>query len=152
MLDGNEMVFIERIRVPGPRDYNVSIGSRIPVYNTAAGRAMLAYLEEKKFSEIVNEIKENHSAARYIGQNGKTLVQFLNGVKREGFATNDEESAKGLRAIAVPIFSSEGVACAIDLIVASEEVSLKELKGDYAPKLMKTGKEISEAMGYRGTK
>jgi len=152
MLDGNEMVFIERIRVPGPRDYNVSIGSRIPVYNTAAGRAMLAYLEQEKFSEVIREIEGDPSPARYIGQNGKRLVQFLNKVKREGFAINDEESAKGLRAIAVPIFSSEGVACAIDLIVASEEVSLKELKRDYAPKLMKTGKEISEAMGYRGTK
>jgi len=152
MLDRNEMVFIERIRVPGPRDYNVSIGSRIPVYNTAAGRVVLACLEREKFSQVICEIRRDHSAARYIRENGKRLVQFLNKVKREGFAINDQESARGLRAIAVPIFSSEGVAYAIDLIVASEEVSLKELKRDYAPKLMKTGKEISEVMGYKGTR
>ena len=152
MLDGKEMVFIERIRVPGPRDYNVSIGSRIAVYNTAAGRAVLAYLEQEKLSQVIREISRDLSAARYIGRNGKRLVQFLNKVKRAGFATNDEESAEGLRAIAVPIFSSEGVACAVDLIVAPEEVSLKELQRDYAPKLMETGKEISEALGYRGNK
>jgi IclR family pca regulon transcriptional regulator len=151
MLDRNEMVFIERIRVPGPRDYNVSIGSRIPVYNTAAGKAVLAYLEQEKFGEVIREIKRDPSAVGYIGKNGEKLVQVLNKVKREGFATNDEESAKGLRAIAVPIFLSEGVACAIDLIVASEEVSLRELKINYAPKLIKIGKEISEAMGYRDT-
>jgi IclR family pca regulon transcriptional regulator len=152
MLDGIEMVFIERIRVPGPRDYNVSIGSRIAVYNTAAGRAVLAYLEQEKLSSIIREIQGVPSAVRYIGQNKERLFEILSKVKREGFATNDQESARGLRAIAVPIFSSEGVACAIDLIVAPEEVSLKELKRDYAPKLIKTGKEISEALGYRGNK
>ena len=151
MLDGIEMVFVERIRVPGPRDYNVSIGSRIAVYNTAAGRAVLAYLEQEKLSAVVRELQRAPSAARHIGQNGERLFQILNKVKREGFATNDEESAKGLRAIAVPIFSSEGVTCAIDLIVAPEEVSLKELRRNYAPKLVETGKEISEAMGYRDT-
>jgi len=152
MLDGIEMVFVERIRVPGPRDYNVSIGSRIAVYNTAAGRAVLAYLEQEKLSSVIREIRGAPSAIRHIGQNGERLFQILSKVKREGFATNDEESAKGLRAIAVPIFSFEGVTCAIDLIVAPEEVSLKELRRDYAPKLVETGKEISEAMGYLDTK
>ena len=152
MLDGIEMVFVERIRVPGPRDYNVSIGSRIAVYNTAAGRAVLAYLEQEKLSSVIREIQGAPSAVRHIGQNGERLFQILSKVKREGFATNDEESAKGLRAIAVPILSSEGVACAIDLIVAPEEVSLKELRKEYAPRLVETGKEISEALGYRGAK
>jgi IclR family pca regulon transcriptional regulator len=152
MLDGIEMVFVERIRVPGPRDYNVSIGSRIAVYNTAAGRAVLAYLGQEKFSAVIREIQGVPSAVRHIGQNGERLFQILSKVKREGFATNDEESAKGLRAIAVPILSSEGVACAIDLIVAPEEVSLKELRKEYAPRLVETGKEISEALGYRGAK
>jgi DNA-binding IclR family transcriptional regulator len=152
MLDGVEMVFVERIRVPGPRDYNVSIGSRIAVYNTAAGRAVLAYLEQDKLNSVIREIRRDPSAVRRIGQNGERLFQILSKVKREGFATNDEESAKGLRAIAVPIFSSEGVTCAIDLIVAPEEVSLKELRKEYAPKLVETAKEISEAMGYQGAK
>ncbi len=152
MLDGIQMVFIERVRVPGPRDYNVSIGSRIAVYNTAAGRAVLAYLGQEKLSAVVREIQGSPSAVQHIGQNGERLFQILSKVKREGFATNDEESAKGLRAIAVPIFSSEGVTFAIDLIVAPEEVSLNELRKDYAPKLVETGMEISEAMGYRGAK
>jgi len=148
MLDRQHMVFIERIRVPGLRDFNISIGSRIPVYNTAAGRAVLAYLEKEKFSEAIRKIERDPSAARCIGRNGQRLVQFLNKVKREGFAINDEESTEGLRAIAVPIFSSEGVACAINLIVAPEEVSIKQLKVDYAPKVIRAGKEISGALGY----
>jgi len=45
------MVFIERIRVPGLRDFNISIGSTIIVYNTSAGKAVLAYLEQKKIRE-----------------------------------------------------------------------------------------------------
>ena len=58
MLDRQQMVFIERIRVPGLRDFKISIGSRIPVHNTAAGKAVLAYVEQGKFKEIIHKSKK----------------------------------------------------------------------------------------------
>lgn len=152
MLDGHRMIFIERIRVPSLRDVNISIGSSIPVYNTAAGRTVLAYLAEEKFKEIIQDLKKDSEALRHIGKNPKRLTQLLDGVRRDGFAINDEESGKGIRAIAVPIFSRDGIACAMDLIVSPEEVSVDELKRKYAPDLIRTGMEISEAMGYQWTK
>jgi IclR family pca regulon transcriptional regulator len=150
MLDRDEMVFIERIRVPGPRDYNISIGSRIPIYNTAAGKAVLAYLDRERLEQIINEIKKDDEIAQNIGENGRILITSLNKVRREKYAINDEESQKGVRAIGVPVFSSEGVAYAMDLVVPSEEISINELRSIYAPKMIKMGKEISEAMGYQG--
>ena len=149
MLDRSEMVFIERIRVPGPRDYSISIGSRIPVFNTAAGKAVLAYLDQAKFEQIINEIKKDERATRYIGKNGRKLITSLNGVRGSKYAINDEESLKGIRAIAVPIFSTEGVAYAMNLVVSAEEISVDELRHSYAPKMVRMGKEISETLGYR---
>ena len=148
MLDRQQMVFIERVRVPGLRDFNISVGSTIPIYNTAAGRAVLAYMDEGKFREIVQRLKKEPEALRYIGRNANTLDQLLTEVRRNGFAINDEESTKGVRAIAVPIFSPEGVTYAMDMIVAPEEVSVEELKDQYAPRLITAGKEISKAMGW----
>jgi DNA-binding IclR family transcriptional regulator len=143
------MVFIERIRVPGLRDFNISIGSRMPVDNTAAGKAVLAYLEQEKFKEIIQEIKEDSQAARYIGKNGNRLTRLLNEVSRNRFAIDDEESSKGIRAIAVPFFSPDGVTCAMDMIVAPEEISVNELRTKYAPILIRAGKEISGALGWQ---
>jgi len=149
MLDRERMVFIERIRVPGLRDFNISIGSTIPIYNTAAGRAVLAHLEEEKIKEIIQKLKKEPEALLYIGKNANKLTQLLTKVRRNGFATNDQESAKSIRAIAVPIFSPEGVTYAMDMIVAPEEISVEELRAEYAPRLIMAGKEINEAMGWR---
>ena len=148
MLDRQQMVFIERIRVPGLRDFNISIGSTIPIYSTAAGRAVLAHLEEERSKEIIQRLKKEAEALRFIGKNAKKLTQLLTEVRRSGFAINDEESSKGVRAIAVPIFSPESVTYAMDMIVAPEEVSVEELREQYAPRIIKAGKEISEAMGW----
>jgi len=149
MLDRQQMVFIEKIRVPSIRDFNISIGSSIPVHNTAPGRAVLGYLGKEKFEEIIQAIKKDPGAARQIGKNANRLIQLLNQVRKDGFAINDEESSKGIRAIAVPIFSPDGIAFAIDIVVAPEEVSVYELRTKYAPKLISTGREISEAMGWQ---
>ena len=51
VIDGLEMVHVDRIRFPDVRDLNISIGSRIPAYNTALGRAVLAHQEKEKFKD-----------------------------------------------------------------------------------------------------
>ena len=150
MLDRQQMVFIERIRVPGLRDFNISVGSTIPIHNTAPGKAVLAHVGREKFQDIIQEIKKDPDVARHIGKNANKLIQLLNEVREDGFAMNDGELTKVIRAIAVPIFSPDGVACAMDMAVAPEEISVDELKTKYAPRLIKTGKEISEAMGSEG--
>ncbi len=149
VLDKTEMVYIERIKVHDIRDLNISIGQRITVYNTAVGKAVLANLEQEKIMGILKEIKKDLKISRYIGRNGDRLIKELDDVRRNGFAVNDEEYLKGIRAIAVPIFSPRGVYYALNVVVASELASVGELKKNYAPKLIKISKEISEATGYQ---
>jgi IclR family pca regulon transcriptional regulator len=146
ILDKHEMVYIERIRVPGLREFNISIGSRIPVWNTAAGKAVLAYLEPQKLKEIIEELRSFTECEITI--EGK-LAEALDAVRRDGFAIHDQEYLRGVRAIAVPIFSPTGVSCAINLVVEAEEVSVGELRNIYAPKLIRLGKQLSEALGHR---
>jgi DNA-binding IclR family transcriptional regulator len=146
ILDKHEMVYIERIRVPGLREFNISIGSRIPVLNTAVGKAVLAHLEPQKLGEIIEQLRAFTECE--IAIEGK-LAETLDAVRRDGFAINDQEYIRGVRAIAVPIFSPVGVSCAINLIVGPEEVSVGELINIYAPKLIRLGKQLSEALGYR---
>ena len=146
ILDKHEMVYIERIRVPGLRDFNISIGSRIPVWNTAVGKAVLAYLEPQKLGEIIEKLRA--SAECEIAVEGK-LAEALDAVRRDGFAIHDQEYLRGVRAIAVPILSPAGVSSAINVVVEAEEVSVEELINIYAPKLVGLGKQLSEALGHR---
>jgi IclR family pca regulon transcriptional regulator len=152
VMDRVEMVHIDRIRFPDVRDLNISIGSRIPSYNTALGRAVLAHQEKEKFREILKEISKDPKVVKCVGKDGKILTKILEKVRKEGFATGDEEFEKGIRAIAVPLFSPTGVAYAINVVVPSDTVSMNDLKIKYGPKLIKIGKEISEMLGYQRAK
>jgi DNA-binding IclR family transcriptional regulator len=71
-------------------------------------------------------------------------------VRNNGFAASDQEARRGILAVAAPLFSSKGVVGAINLIAEPEDVSIDELKRDYAPKLMEVGRQLSETLGYRG--
>lgn len=152
VMDRVEMVHIDRIRFPDVRDLNISIGSRIPSYNTALGRAVLAHQEKEKFREILKEICKDPKVVKGVGKDGKILTKILEKVRKEGFATGDEEFVKGIRAIAVPLFSPNGVAYSINVVVPGDTVSMDELKIKYAPKLIKIGQEISEMLGYQRAK
>jgi DNA-binding IclR family transcriptional regulator len=82
--------------------------------------------------------------------NEEVFMKTLIDVRENGFAENNQESRAGIIAIAAPVFSSKGVTGAINLIAEPEEFSIDVLKTRYAPKLMKIGKQLSEALGYRG--
>jgi IclR family pca regulon transcriptional regulator len=143
ILDKHEMVYVERVRVPGLREFNISIGNRIPVWSTAVGKAVLAHLEPEELKRLVKQLRLRPEFKVAESKLGKTLDQ----VRRDGFAINDQEFLRGIRAVAVPIFSPDGVNCAINIVVEPEEVSIDELRKYYAPKLIRVGKELSRALG-----
>jgi DNA-binding IclR family transcriptional regulator len=110
-----------------------------------AGKSVLAHLESGKLMEIVNELKEIYG--HRIDEN--RIMKALDEVRTDGFAINDEEFSRGIRAIGVPVFSANGIACSINVVVEPEEVSVEELRNRYAPRLIGVGKELSAALGCR---
>ncbi len=150
ILDKVEMIYIDRTKVYNIRELNINIGTRIPVHTTAAGRAVLAYLDRERLQEIIGEIRRSPDVSRQIGKDGSKLLRCLHEVRTHGFATSDEEIVRGIRAVAAPIFSPRGENYAINVAVASEIMSLAELKTHYAPQLMKVANKISKAIEYQG--
>jgi DNA-binding IclR family transcriptional regulator len=146
VLDRVEMVYVERISVRSIRAYNISVGSRMPPWNAATGKAVLAYLETPTVVQMMRKARKN---GIFTG-NEKKFMKILADVRKNGFAVNDQEARRGILAIAAPLFSSKGVVGAINLIAEPEDVSIDELKRDYAPKLMAVGKQLSETLGYHG--
>ena len=60
ILDGIDVVYIERCRTAGPGqrdiDLNLHVGARLPAYCTAMGKAILAFLPEDRLEEIIEQI------------------------------------------------------------------------------------------------
>ena len=146
ILDRMEMVYVERVSVRSIRTYNISVGSRFQPWNSAAGKVTLAYMDSLTVSQMLKKAKKD---GVFTG-NEETFMNTLSDVRKNGFAENNQENRAGIVAIAVPIFSTKGVTAAINLIAEPEDVSIDVLKMDYAPKLMKIGNQLSEALGHRG--
>lgn len=146
ILDRMEMVYVERVSVRSIRTYNISVGSRFQPWNSAAGKAILAHMDSLIVSQMLTKSIED---GVFAGDE-ETFMNTLSDVRKNGFAENNQELRKGILAIAVPIFSSKGVEGAINLIAEPEDVSFDMFKMDYAPKLMKIGNQLSQALGHLG--
>ncbi|WP_121743482.1 IclR family transcriptional regulator [Natronorubrum halophilum] len=74
---------------------------------TATGKAVLAYLPESRVEEIIDE----HGLVRKTENtitDREALFEELRSVRAQGYAVNDEEEIKGIRAVGAPIRSDDG--------------------------------------------
>jgi IclR family pca regulon transcriptional regulator len=153
ILDGTDVVYVDRCRTSraGQReiDLNLHIGSRLPAYCTALGKAILAFLPAEEQEAIVARTEFAKRGPNTV-TDVPALRTELERVRADGLAVNDEQLAYGLRSIAAPVRDHTGTAvAAINLAVHRSMVSLDDLVHRLSPSLLRTAAEISGRIGYR---
>jgi len=153
ILDGTDIVYIERCRSAGPGqreiDLNLHVGARLPAYCTAMGKAILAFLPEQRAEELIGRIDFAPRGPNTL-TDPKAFREELRKIRASGIAVNDEELASGLRSIAAPIQSHSGeVLAALNLAVHRTMVSTDELIARYGPAVHQAAHDISLSMGHR---
>jgi IclR family pca regulon transcriptional regulator len=153
VLDDDMLIYVERIKTQQVININLHVGSRLPLYNTSMGRALVAEMPEEWLRAYIGRIQHQPEAAKYVQNGGRYLFQILRETRAQGYALNDEELVSGLRSAATPVRASGGrIVAAINISVPSVRVSARTLKGSYVPELVKTAREISRALGYPGAR
>ena len=107
VLDGVDVLHIDKIDSLEILRMDSPIGSRAPVYCTALGKAILAYLPKDEFEKLLAKIKLKPSGPNTI----TTRKQFrseLEGIRACGYAVDNQELTRGLRCVAAPIFDHTG--------------------------------------------
>jgi IclR family pca regulon transcriptional regulator len=149
ILEGHEIVYVERIAAEKNLfDLNLHVGSRLPAYCTSMGKAQLAYLPDDEL-EVVIKRTDMIKRGPNTFANKEELKRELQGVRKNGFAINNEELAPGLRSAAVPIRSHQGsVVAAINVAMHSSMRSMDEIVDLVVPALMSAAERISSRLGY----
>lgn len=151
VLDGDELIYVERIRSPQIVTINLHVGSRLPLYSTSLGRALICEMPDDWVRQYIRRIAEEPGAHNYVQDGAKRIWQALREARERGYALNDEEVAKGLRAISSPIRDrSSQIVAAVCISAPSSRCTVAELRKTFAPDLVDTAKKISSALGYRG--
>ncbi|MCX8116793.1 MAG: IclR family transcriptional regulator [Desulfobacterota bacterium] len=149
ILDGTEIVYVERIKTQQILNINLEVGSRLPAYCTSMGKAILAFLPPKRLEALLKEMKLKPRTP-FTLVSKSALKRELDKVRRTGFAINNEELSIGLRSVAAPVRNAQGeVIAAVNIAVPSSRVDLKRLETELAQKAIETANRISYTLGYR---
>jgi len=143
VLDGQNIVYIERVETSRtPRIY-LETGSRLPAHCTSGGKALLAWLPAAARARLLKTMTLNPLTSHTI-TNVKALEEDLLGIKRRGFAITIQEYADGINGIGVPILNSKGEALAA-LAMHGPQVRVPIKKApDYASKLQAAAVQLAE--------
>lgn len=151
--DSDSLVYVERIRTPQIININLHVGSRLPLFNTSLGRALLCDAPADWLDEYMDRIADDPRSKDYLGNGKRGLLKLLDETRKQGYSLNDEELVKGLRSVAAPIRGAGNeIVAAIGIAVPSSRVTVADLKRDYVQQLLATAEKISMALGYRKLK
>ena len=122
------------------------LGIRFPLYCTALGKALLAFLQPRELSEYIRNTKLIAYTADTITRKSD-LLKNLEVVRKCGYSINRQEHLLARSGIGAPIFGCSGrVEAAIALIGNPDRILGKE-KEVLSRMLLSTASEISQAMG-----
>jgi len=136
-------LFVERVDGTERVKVTVDIGSRVPAYSSAAGKALLAGLSD---AEIIKRLKgvKLRSPLNPQPKSLKEILTLIAKVRDSGFAVNNEDSTPGLIAVAVPIKSDAGEhIAALGAAFPAGYLRNKESQKTVALKLQQAADEIS---------
>lgn len=118
ILDGRESVFIAKEETTHAVRLVTVVGSRLPAFAAASGRAMLADRPEEEVVALYEGCELETPTGRRLAGLGE-LLEILGEVRRRGYAENIDETALGLHCVAVPVGAPGRVIAAITLCVPS---------------------------------
>jgi DNA-binding IclR family transcriptional regulator len=148
--NGSEYVTICTESVPSVFGHTLQLGSRAPMYCSAMGRAMLAFMPTDQVDAILDEGTRPKLTA-HTKTSLADIHAALEEVRRTGVAFVREEQLAGVVGFATPVYGATGVP------VASLGVGLpaSQYKESTAPFIDATLKEaslrLSELLGWTST-
>ncbi len=143
VLDGPDVVYVNRVPVRRIMTVSITIGTRFPAYATSMGRVLLSGLDEEELEEYFattellplspTTIADEAGLRREIGQ-----------IRDQGWAIVDQELEPGLRSLAAPVHSPEGrIVAAVNISTQTAVHDLDELYRAFLPSLIDTARQIS---------
>ena len=109
--DGNHHLTVNK--VDGPQTFRVTSdpGHLGALHTTSVGKALVAFADDATRGHLVEEL-ELEPLTEFSITDREAFRAEIELVRRRGYALMDEENELGMRAVAVPVFNSQGHAFA----------------------------------------
>ncbi|WP_167000908.1 IclR family transcriptional regulator [Mumia sp. ZJ430] len=114
--DGDEVLYLERMRGRTSVPVVSSIGSTLPMHATGVGKVLLAHAPDDVRARVLASLTR---VTRYTVTQPGLLDEQLVRIRRDGYATTYEEMTLGACSVAVPVRREDEVVAAIGIVVAN---------------------------------
>lgn len=147
VLDGLDVVYVDKIDSPQPLLAYSTVGGRAPAYAVATGKALLAF-QASDYLEHHESAVQKHTEDTHVSL--PALRQELADVARIGYAINRGEWRPGIGGVAAPVFNGlDKVVAALGISGPLERLTNQKM-AEFAPAVQLAARQLSAHMGYRG--
>ena len=106
ILDGNEVLYLDRIETSAPIRLHIDSGMRVPLHCTASGKLFLSLMHEDQIKRIVGkEPLQAHTAKTLTHY--EDLMAEIKKIADQGYALDNCEYLEGSICVAVPVRDSK---------------------------------------------
>ena len=111
MLDGNEVLYLDRVETTSPVRVHLAAGSRVPLHCTASGKLFLSQLPDTQVATLLGPGPYRRFTENTI-VDPDALQKALRRIRSEGMGTDVGEFLEGSVALSVPVTDAQGRVCA----------------------------------------
>jgi len=145
--DDTDVILIDRVRGRPGRyhhlEFTLHVGSRLPSYCSATGKALLAFLPRPDLDRLLDRMDLVPRGPRTLTDRGALMAE-LEQVRSSGLAINDEELENALRSIAAPVRDRAGeVVAAVNVAIPWSPAPMSELVTELGPTIQATAQQIA---------
>jgi len=148
--DGTEMVYYDRVQSSWPLQFNLQVGSRVPLWCTSSGKLYLASLNTPMRHRIINNLPLE-KYARSTLTDPEALERSLLEIQQNEMGIDNEEYIDGMVGCSVPIRNADGrlLACLYTHAPVIRK-SLDDLRA-FEPKLRKAAEDLGQLIADDGS-
>ena len=145
-LEGAEIVYVARFPSLHAVSVDLHVGSRLPAFCTAAGRAILSRMDEAQALAHLKAARRTAMTPRTVTDLGG-LLHCLDEARKLGYALNDQEAFLGDISIAAPLLDREGrPLAALNIAVPAPRWELDQVLSKLVPQLKDTARAIDKEL------
>jgi IclR family KDG regulon transcriptional repressor len=147
ILDGAEVVYVDRLESPQTLRLFTETGRRVPVHCTSSGKVLLAHLDEAELEAVLADAPLTALTPRTVTDRAALRAELVT-VRRRGWSEAVEEREVGVASIAAPVRDVHGEVVAAISIGAPTARLGQAARRRLAPILVEAGEAASRRLGW----
>jgi DNA-binding IclR family transcriptional regulator len=146
VLSGIDVVYVGVVNADRPLAVRYQIGMRLPAWSTGTGKAILSTLSEQAVKQLLTSVGSDSATPTPVPRLEDLLAE-LQLTRQRGFSIDDEETAKGMVCIGVPVFEDDEPTVRSAIAFSMVKASAKPFSTDLTSKLTRLANTISRRLG-----